>query len=229
MSRFLRASNSLFLHIPRTGGTWVKSVIAAGGIRSCQCNGKGPWSHCLIGHYEKEWFERFDFFFSFVRHPLSYYESAWKYCCEKTRSPLGPKALCRWKMHPFSKVCRVHEELKCENFDRWVEGVLEHEPCWYTRLIESFVGPEYREFHQFIGRTETIHQDLSDVLCHLGHKIDEDLVRDHPRKNVNSRKIIWNSDLKARVLFGERDMIKRFYGEKTTDKRWYERMEGVWG
>src|SRR5262245_16462215 len=77
MSLHLSRANALFLHIPKTGGTWVEEVLKECGILAEQAavTDAVTWRHPLRGHHLHD----YSFVFAFVRHPLSWYESWWKF------------------------------------------------------------------------------------------------------------------------------------------------------
>jgi len=226
MARLLTAKNLFFLHMPRTGGTWIEKAITLSGFRSMRwLQKKQPkWiclKHALLAHANK--FERLHInnIFSVVRHPIPYYESTWKWikgggCVEK-----------RWSWHPtavpWQEFCRSDDL----TFNDWVFLMLEHHPLWYTRLVEQYMGPAGGEFVDYIGRTETVCDDFLDVVRLYGYEVDEKLeqqIRGMGKQNAKDLSIEWSADLKARVLSSERLMIDRFYGPETIGRRHYAQL-----
>jgi len=77
MSARLLPSNALFLHIPKTGGSWVEQALREIGVQIEQpatIHGV-TYRHSLLSMFQ----EQYPYVFTFVRHPLSWYESWWKY------------------------------------------------------------------------------------------------------------------------------------------------------
>ena len=66
--------NACFLHVPKTGGSWVKKAIAAAGIE-CQDYRLAGDPH--IGLQDCPCPEKFKF--AFVRHPVDLYRSYWQF------------------------------------------------------------------------------------------------------------------------------------------------------
>ena len=61
---------SCLLHVPKTGGSWVKKAILASGI---QCEAVSPGGNHHSGLNECPTPDKFKF--AFVRHPLGLYRS----------------------------------------------------------------------------------------------------------------------------------------------------------
>ena len=55
----------------------------------------------------------------------------------------------------------------------WIHEVMDREPCWVTRLYESYIGPEGGEFLQYVGRTEHLTEHLTVVLRRLGYEVPD--------------------------------------------------------
>jgi hypothetical protein len=231
MARFLVESRTLFQHVPRTGGTFVEEVIDQSGIQcnrwiSKQDNRLCPKKHSLLAHYHRHQMALVDRVVCFVRHPVEYYSSVWRYLHDaaqfsKRWESGRMSALWRkWRWHPFKQAARLYRP----DFAEWTEAVIESEPCWATRLMSLYVGPEDGEFAAFIGRTETLEADLLEVLERLGHRIDEKLILGRGRVNQSkTAPIPIPSELQERICREERVLIRRFYSPDTLDKRWCRR------
>ena len=210
MARML-PGGGLFQHIPRTGGTSVEKCLADAGFPIRRVFAWGDRSvikkHALLHHYTSRQRRHFQFIFAFVRHPVSYYESVWKWMDRvagehkslKTRRWLFH----RYSWHPFTDPCRFYHH----EFGVWVKRMLKNEPAWCTRLFESYVGPEGAEICHFIGRTEYLERDLNIALGTLGLKE----IRVAAKHNAISRPIDWDRKLRQRVIESEIPTIRRFY------------------
>jgi hypothetical protein len=206
MSVRLLDSNALFLHIPKTGGSWVEKTLGEAGIRSEQpATIEGvTYRHCLVSMFR----DRYPFVFTFVRHPLRWYESWWKFQAGIWRE-FEPGV---W--HPQ----RTLEKCRADDFPEFIRNCMEHEPGYVSRMYEWYVGPVGYEHVQFVGRHERLAEDLVRVLKLLGHDFDPCVVRQQPRVNVSERKCgepVWHPELRRRVLELERPAIRRFYGQES--------------
>ncbi len=213
MSRYLIDYNAAFLHIPRTGGTWIELVLRAAGLL-CRHLSKAepldlPKNHRMLGHYRG--FERpvmaAKFLFTFVRHPIPYYESVWKWI-NANRNAWIKK---RWKWHPFCSPISIYR--RRPEFADWVEGMLEEEPCWATRLFEGYVGPEGGEFVDFVGRTCSLREDLCQVFDLLRIPTDRPFIMIYPQVNCLSERLEWPPGLQERLLKSERVILRRWFSK----------------
>jgi hypothetical protein len=204
MAVHLIDANALFVHIPKTGGVWIEDALAALGIRTADPPMKSgvSWRHPLPADI----LGRFDFTFTFVRHPLSWYESWWKFQAKRW-TVFEPGA---W--HPQ----RVLEPCASDRFSSFVRRCIEHEPSYVTRLYESYIGPPGVERMDLIGRSEALVDTLVGVLRGLSYEFDETRLREYPPANVSEAaagNATWDPWLRKRLLELEAPAIRRFYGD----------------
>lgn len=228
MARFLPESGLLIQHIPRTGGTFVEDAIDRLGIlcsrwASKQDSRKCPKKHSLLSHYHRDQMAVVKRVACFVRHPVAYYASAWRYLHESrmaSRRRLSHMWL-RWRWHPFRQAALLYKQDFCE----WMDAMIEQEPGWATRLAAWYVGPENGEFCDFIGRTETLVPDLIELLTRLGYSVDTELLDCMGRSNQSGLRsqVVVPDDFRERICREERVLIRRFYSPDTEAKRWYRR------
>jgi hypothetical protein len=219
MARYLKQTRDLFLHIPRTGGTTVGNVLFSLGIKTHNYKAETPIylprNHSLIWHHLRAG-ETHDlrYLFAFVREPLAYYKSTWKWM-KQSHAIRGEQSIpSRQRWHPFKSVFGMYSS----DFNEWFGRVLVQEPAWYTRLLESYLGPEGGEFVDFIGRTETLFDDLHLVLNAFGYKVGP--INDFPRDHVIEEPIELDSCLVDKMAGLEVVAYKRFYGGNF-GRRWH--------
>ena len=225
-------NNTVFLHIPKTGGSWVADVLRANGLV------RGSFSHIHADaarvqtysygtrQYLQSMMERIKSrvpvqikaalwpsklreqravrvanrvrpesspkYFCFVRHPLSWYESWWRYMCGRSGSNWAMETdLVAW--HP----CAALRELGDADFNQFVRNVIEVHPGFVTQLYGRYID----DSTTFVGKQEHLVDDLLRALSMLNVPCDESLIRSHKRVNVSPGRaeINWDSELRAEV------------------------------
>ncbi len=218
---------SVFLHVPKTGGTFILRVLKefdlladrqisrhehADDIHFSFYDFYGDSLGCgrdllrktarlaknkLLGKPPASDIpERFRF--AFVRNPLSWCESWWRYNSSLNWQHSGrEKSLVGW--HPQS----VLNDTGPAEFTQFIENVIRKRPGYVTELFYSFVTPGI----DFIGRQENLVDDLIDVLKLRGFAIDEDWIRSLAPQNTSSSgssgNLAWPEDLERTVTLLE--------------------------
>jgi len=199
-------------YIPRTGTEWLNRSLANWNIEAeSWYKAQVQWSADKWGLYAHKHRHRMvdvKMVATFVRHPVSYYESVWMWFSMKPPKFAVRTKCVKW--HPLATALDVFRETKKGTFADWVFVMLERYPLWYTRLIESYVGPDQGEWVDWIGRYETISSDLSDLLGLVGFRRQ---VIDEGPCSHSFVEVKWNKDLLSRVKESESSIIERFYGE----------------
>lgn len=209
---------SVFLHVPKTGGEWVREAIAAAGIPTRESNRGQTWnaqkhSHLLDTTGLKGWNFAFrrrpltwrrpwgGFLFAFVRNPLDWYRSAWAYKSERNL----------WKDdEPFDAKCYS------DDFQQFVRNVLEHYPGHVSDLYELYTGREETGVISFVGRQESLAADLVKALRLANEKFDEKALLATSRVNVTAESPKWKDrcaytpELEEAVIKAEERIMKRF-------------------
>jgi len=237
MSYFLPEKKALFLHIPRTGGTWTKEAMFQAGIPMDKWGRIGepyrPKKHTIIPHIRPDLLQRVGVVFAFVRHPVQYYVSIWRFA---TRSWKDRPEEMQWKVRERNDPAAINEAVNRwkPDFNEWLEEMLEEEPGWATRWFERYVGPPGGEFCHFIGRTETIEQDVEQVVRMLGYGDRWDEKREriamirHARNRVRTAKAPHpevTDEQRVRIERSERVLINRFLSEDTFENRVYRNFQ----
>jgi Sulfotransferase family len=204
MSSRLVSSNALFLHIPKTGGTWVEQALMEIGVHTEQpLTIPGvTYRHSLLPMFQ----EQHPYVFTFVRHPLSWYESWWKFQAG-TWTIFEPGV---W--HPQ----RTLESCRADDFSEFIRLCIEHEPSYVSRMYEWYIGPVGFEFVNYVGRYENLINDLVQVLTVLDQTFDVEILRKLDPINVSRKTCgepVWDPALKRQMLALEAPAIRRFYPE----------------
>ena len=195
MARFLSSSRALFQHIPRTGGTWVEQAIDYLGIHRsrwiCKQPRRLPRKHALLRHYYPNEAAKVNYVFTFVRHPVSYYESNWRWLNGFRKNKRSIQRIAnpkrsgqQWDWHPQ----RIPAKHFHPDFNVWMQRILDNEPAWCTRLFEWYCGPEGGEYCNYIGRQESLVHDFIEVIAsYLNYDLtDEQIAGLHELNEKNS-------------------------------------------
>lgn len=216
---------AVFLHIPKTGGLWVEKVLQqldlvdlhighsqhADFDRSLNYerffSGRHIMTYLLrrnIGRRLGTYREEQPYKFCFVRHPLTWYESWWKYMTGRDWYDCGAQNS-KEHWHP----CSVLNGLGDRDFNAFVLNVLRTRPGFVTELFYSYTKPGIN----YIGKTETLVDDLIAVLRELGLTFDESTVRGTSKVNVSKTPqdaVRWDPKVREMAMRLELPGITRF-------------------
>lgn len=175
----LLKNGAIFLHIPKTGGNWVTAVLndldlveRELGHKHADLDRLFASSVCL----ENPAFNSFlqvkqkPYIFCFVRNPLSWYESYFKYMSQTKRRWRhwgDERSITDW--HPNAMTNGVGDE----NFNGFVRNLLRKRPGYVTELFGWYTKP----LVDFVGKQEQLVDDLILVLKIMNVSFEEDLVR----------------------------------------------------
>lgn len=136
--------NSAFLHIPKTGGSWVfQSLIKMDLVES-------SFGHIPITKL-KELTEKP--VFAFVRNPVTWYQSRWS--ARNAREQ--------------GSVLDFKNKNEKRHFNIWVGRVIEEMPGRVTKMYKRYLGDKFDSV-EHIGFTESLEGDLGYFLSRLKEK-----------------------------------------------------------
>ena len=168
---------SVFYHIAKTGGVWVKEAMSRSGLLYSRCDNKRV-SHPFGLKREHatpdvilDKYKRGRFSFCFVRHPVTWLQSFWCYRVRTSRLD---------KKFPL-------DYLWDDDFEAFVYNVLASYPDGFvSRLYQYYVG-ENADAIDYVGRQENLADDLVCALKIAGERFDECLLRSTGEFNVAFR------------------------------------------
>ena len=135
----------VILHVPKTGGTWVRAACQAAVDGEVVEVGE---HHAGLIAVLAECGERNPYLATFVRDPVDWYVSAWMYWRRSGMFPRPP----------------TYPVLEDDDFETTVRNCMDLIPTGYlTYTVETFAGRDFKGVHH-IGRTESLAADLAEVL-----------------------------------------------------------------
>lgn len=182
--------HSIFFHIPKTGGIWVRKAIENAGIPTVEV-GEGTGAAHQHNHYWQV--DRAGkFTFAFVRHPLTWYPSFWSY-----------RMLTGWQTMDRADL------FMSLSFEKFVWNALRYAPGHVSWRYEQYVGPEPGVL-DFVGKAENMASDLVKALRLAGEEFDEEKLLSTPRDNVSLLQPVYSDRLREAVLRSEKKTLERF-------------------
>jgi hypothetical protein len=187
----------VFLHVPKTGGTWVKHFLQELDLIQAP-----------LGHQHSDWERSFwhdklhhdlkvvryivrrtvkspraparispdSFRFCFIREPLKWYESYWRFMVGlnwnwKTWGDESDP----YKWHP----CAMLNDLESDDFNTFVSNVNKKRPGFVTEMYGWYVRPGIG----FVGKQENLRHDLLRLFSIMKLDVDPDRVALLTKKN----------------------------------------------
>lgn len=221
-------NGAVFLHIPKTGGNWVTTMLHELGLVAEVVSYKHAdldrffapkvpqkGRKALLKYTFKQLFEPKSgpqpFMFCFVRNPLAWYESWFKYM-DKHRY--------RWrhwgdahdvnKWHPNSILNGLGQ---CD-FPQFVQNVNSKRPGYVTELYGWYTKPQM----DFVGKQEQLVDDFIKVLTIMDVKFDEDFIRGYGKVGVSpepDNTLTWPEPLRLETALLEYAGLVRYGYQQT--------------
>jgi hypothetical protein len=169
--------HSVMIHIPKTGGSWCAEAIKKAGIK-CE-EPRLPGSslvqsrHCSIRAVADRVGDKLTF--AFIRHPFTWLRSQWCYINDRGAYKKWRPPLRHWTAQCWST-----------DFVTFVENVLTKHPAAPSNAMLKRIGYTVKNKKlvpgpvavKFIGKTESLREDLGRALTKAGEKFDPKVLRD---------------------------------------------------
>lgn len=196
-----------FLHVPKTGGIWVKHALNVGGAKVEEIGQQHEHFPALL-QYRSEEFWRSRLVFTFVRHPATWYQSRWAF-----RVKNGWQA-----RHPLDW------NTASNNFRQFVENALAFKPDgWCTWLFDQYING-LPGITRYVGRMESLVDDFLTVCEMAKQPIDEKSVRAIAPVNTSDMDernsgywAKYTESLLFRVLAVESQIVRTYYPNYVID------------
>jgi hypothetical protein len=220
-----------FLHIPKTGGSWVTQVLENNNLieRNIGHNKHADYDRVLNSNRlgaGREFFREATRIatgklkrtilgtrqdhrpfspirFCFVRHPLSWYESWWKYMSGRGWNEWGiENSASQW--HPNS----ILNGLGSNDFNEFVRNVIHKRPGYVSELYYAFT----KSGINFIGKNESLAKDLESVLDMIDVPYNKDSLSMSRHVNVSEgyEAFEWDPKLRRTVMMLELPALIHF-------------------
>jgi len=180
----LELKNSIFLHLPRTGGSWINHCLQNISHKI------DPKNEIRLGHvpyYRLSENQRKKFCFSFIRHPFDWYASCY---------------------HFSHNISKIHKEKKTP--DELAIYLMESGFGIYHQSLDFF-GIDYEI--DFIGKYENLTADLITALEMAGEDFDKECIMSvseyNPHK-TKSAKVKFSDKTKDLMYKFDRKIFDRF-------------------
>jgi len=188
---------ALFLHVPKTGGLFVTNFLKGRtkqvGYRHSHINLVGTVAYSNV------------FKFCFIRPPDEWYRSYWQMKMKFKNSWFyyEPKTLYHpnWEIDP---------SCGSDDLNEFVRNCAEKNG-YLVRMYKQFIYGHGTQVN-FVGRTETIKQDLATVLNYVGIPFSKGKLNRQPKFNKSPRTQTLTEETRKLILFAEKEYYNLPYG-----------------
>ena len=189
----------VYIHYPKTGGTFMRTILK----KYADCK------NVLGGHQSSDHFPLRDLplehqdkpVYATVRDPLSWYESAWKFLRDWTKSSKfgenSPNPLAPLEKH-FNP-----------NFNTFIINCLKHLPGYYSNSFSEYFSNS--DIKPIWIQTEMLTYDLIYHMRFWEIEFDAKDIIKSQKHGAREAKIIWNPDLKSRIIDCDYKIYEKYY------------------
>jgi hypothetical protein len=222
MTCFL-SNGAIFHHIPKTGGTWVFSALQALNLVSRPCG------HVHADYFHTAWheilypprgwfagvgrsfkparspaFTASTFRFCFVREPLAWYESYWRYMQDQGWPHWGTEGEpSQW--HP----CAPLNGLQSDEFNTFVGRVNAKRPGFVSEMFSLYTDASI----SFVGKQESLVEDFMKAMGLMNLYCSPAFLEKRKKENLSlfsAAKVKWNHNLVKKTAYLESAAYERY-------------------
>ena len=192
----------LFLHVPKTGGTWFTGAAEHAGVATVRPEATPGAPVAVRDHanlIQMSARSQGRLTCAFVRHPLDWWRSYWGY-----RMRDG------WTDDPLDSATAS------DDFDEFARAVVERFPGYASALFTHYLAAPRRRT-DFVGRFENLVDDACSMLRAAGERFDERRLREHPPENVNDYELapaLYRRGTAHQLARAEHAAIEAFYASE---------------
>ncbi len=225
----LLKNGAVFLHIPKTGGSWVSKALEEQDLVKCYFSHPHADMERVL-NYPRHYFGTYlrqrlkfgsklhqeivaGYKFCFVRNPFDWYESYWRYMeglkwkpFQQDHQQAGQLKGRNW--HPTGFI----EPFGASDFNQFIRNITANYPGYLSQLYSSYTPPGEV---QFIGKQETLIDDLVQILHASNASFNEEQLRDRAHQKVNKSKAqiekpSWDPNLRQSLFALEQAAFFRY-------------------
>jgi len=198
MAVHIENTNTIFIHFPKTGGTFVREILKKVS-KSHRIKSKYHPSHTPMREIEMD---RYKNSFAFVRDPLTWYESTFKFMldyCVNRKGKFGVN-----ENNPL----KLLSKFASPSFQDYMDQVVDTCPGHYQEEFLNFIDFDRISF---IGLQENLNHHLFYIFQQIGLKCPRPVIFNSPKHGQRIYPCEWKKGHKEVILKANSELIQRFY------------------
>ena len=189
----------IFYHIPKTGGVWVRTVLKYMDLVVEEYSEDIPRDelnltkeHICPRRANKEKVKGKKSF-AFIRNPVTWYMSIWKYKESNKGWDTGDG---------------TYKRFESGEFNVFMKKIMDIYPGFLTRMYKEFDGVDY------LGKQENLENDLVSILETIGEKVDYDIVGKVQPLNTSFLPCKYDRKILRKLKRTEKWIFEKYYPEE---------------
>lgn len=194
-----------FLHIPKTGGIWVRDTLRQTSIYKKECGHPHDF-YSNIKYNNKHKLK----IFCFVRHPVSWFISHWAHWKDNPQRKERNIKKMKAGVDLYQKYSKDFVDfLRIDDLKKSINIFCIKYRGWMIKFYE-----DYTKDCDFIGKQENLREDLLFFLQKAGEKLtkkDIELIKNYNKKNISSsRNTILTKEQIALITESQKEVLKKY-------------------